>query len=99
MTDDRLDQQPGPGAGNDSAPPDERGPGSGVAAEATALTGAAQTAANDVIDGLQRLSNHLFDAGEAGLEDALKIVDAAQTEVSKLLSTVTGLVAGKIKGT
>jgi hypothetical protein len=71
---------------------------SGIAGGATALTGAAQEAATKVIDGLQELSNSLFDAGEEALGDALKVVDAAQTEVSKLLSTITGKVAGKIGG-
>src|SRR5207253_7539585 len=77
-----------------SATPDAAGPGTGGSGAATQLTGAAQTAANDVLNGLESLTNHVFDAGEAGLEDALKVVDAAQTGVSNALSSLTARITG-----
>lgn len=77
-----------------SAAPSESGPGAGVAAAGTALTGAAQSAANDVVDGLEQFANNVFDVGEAGLTDALKVVDAAQTGLSNLTSVVTSKITG-----
>jgi hypothetical protein len=77
-----------------SAPPDARGPGSGAADAGSQLTGAMQTAANDTLDGLQQLANHIFDAGEGALEDALKVVDAAQTGVSNALTALTAKITG-----
>jgi hypothetical protein len=77
-----------------SADPDQPGPGAGVAAAATTLTGAAQSAANDTIDGLQQFGNHVFDVGESGLRDALKVVDAAQTGISNITSIVTAKITG-----
>jgi hypothetical protein len=77
-----------------SADPGEPGPGSGVAAAGSALTGSLQTAANDLIDGLELFANTAFDVGETGLQDALKVVDAAQTGISNALSAITAKVTG-----
>lgn len=82
-----------------SAPPDQPGPGTGgVTPAASQLTGAVQTAANDTLDGLAILANHIFDVGEAGLQDALKVVDAAQTGVSNALSVLTSKITGQDVG-
>src|SRR5436305_13915086 len=85
-----------PEASGGSAPPQAPGPGSGAGASTTStqLTGAIQTAANDIVDGLEGFSNHVFDAGEAGLQDALKVVDAAQTGVSNALAALAAKVTG-----
>jgi hypothetical protein len=81
-----------------SADPDQPGPGTGVAGTASKLTGTLQTAANDTIDGLEQLSNHLFDAGEEVLTDALKVLDAAQTGVSNAMTTLTAKITGQDLG-
>lgn len=84
-------------ASGGSAPPDAPGPGAlGADMSGTAgqLTGAMQTAANDILDGLEQFANSAFDVGEAGLQDALKVVDAAQTGVSNALAAITAKVTG-----
>lgn len=80
-----------------SADPHEPGPGAlGADLSGTSgqLTGAMQTAANDILDGLEEFANSAFDVGEAGLQDALKVVDAAQTGVSNALAAITAKVTG-----
>lgn len=80
-----------------SADPHEPGPGAlGADLSGTSgqLTGSLQTAANDVLGGLEEFANSAFDVGEAGLQDALKVVDAAQTGVSNALAAITAKVTG-----
>lgn len=81
-----------------SADPDEAGPGTGVAGAATKLTGAAQIAANTALDGIEEVGNSIFDAGEGGLQGALKVVDALQTGVSNATTVLTAKVTGQEVG-
>jgi hypothetical protein len=86
--DSRIDEASGSGA------PDAPGSGVGTAPAAGELTGAAQAAANDVTEGLQQLGNSIWDTGEAGFVDALKIVDSLQSGVSKATTAIVGKATG-----
>lgn len=61
------------------------------------LTATGKAEAEKAIGSVQALEDHLFAVGEAGLEDAVKVINELQTKVSNLLSTATNMLHGRTK--
>lgn len=63
----------------------------------TSLTSQGKAEAEKALGSVTSLEQHLFAVGEAGLEDAVKVINELQTKVSNLLSTATNLLHGRVK--
>lgn len=59
------------------------------------LTPAAQNAAEKLLAGLQTFANEVFAVPKEGLDEALKVIDHLQTEVSSLFSRTANIAQGK----